>query len=427
MFPYLVLKKMRGDSKLIFNNLSSIPIVMSKRFLKRTEYKTFFNLAHHNQWGKAVEIGVSLLEINPQDQHLRLRLAACYRNLNKQDLGVRIIKEGLKKSLNDKIDKEISIINGYLQSKGYSVSSRDVYISGTSHVRMIEHVCKTPATTKKYISKIAPKMLIKNEIYFYKKIRKKIPILQEFTPEFITEKSIGQMCMLTIEKLDGMQPTVINPDGIIKLHSSISSIKYVDALKLCPKNDLQNYIEQNFIWCIYKIMSIVRIFPSIHKKSTNKMIIKRLYKRNKKLGNSAEIKKLLKQIEHTIIDKKIYKLIRPELHYSFLHSDFEANNILVDKNNNHNLIDWDTYQVGPRGLDLVKFIDRLKLPFKEIEDFYLSNRKFQEDASDINEFIIIYALIVSRFNRLNHNKLNEEIIEFFEPATNRLVSLAAEI
>src|SRR5699024_8595497 len=128
-----------------------------------------------------------------------------------------------------------------------------------------------------------------------KKIRQQFPHFQNFTPSCLGSSYNKKIGILTVEMIDGNNPNHIDPKSLLDIHTAISSINYDTALKLCSRNSFQHYIEQYFIWWIFKRLSIVRIFPRIHLRSTNKMIFRRL---RKQYGYSNEIRNLIFKLEN---------------------------------------------------------------------------------------------------------------------------------
>lgn len=399
------------------------------RIMKRRKYKLFKKLIAQNKKNEAIDIGKQLLDGNPGDQMLRKKLSNLYWDIRRKKTCISTMRAVFSQELNAKIDSIIPNIQNAITSDVSSIDSKFVNQStGTNMVCWIKHTYRLEQGTKTYLTKIYRSESNKEKL-FYLKIREQYPILKSITPELInfTEIKPDNVSLLTMEKVVEKQKHLDEEyfNNVLEAHRIITSIRYNDVINLIPQDDFNPKILQ----VAYNKVSLRLAFTVIHRESTNKEIFKQLYIKLRELSYSPDTIKLIRRLEYIIIDKKMYEKLKPELHYAFLHGDFNRSNILIDNNRCHcKVIDWSNLMVGPVGLDIVQFFKAFDFSFRKIDKLYLTNVYYESHLETIEKIFFIYALIIIVwFQKLDQNTVNTQHHEYLGPAIECLEMLASKI
>jgi len=398
------------------------------RIIKRKKYELFKTLIAQNEKNKAIDVGKQLLDGNPGDQILRKRLSNLYWSMGKKGKCISTMRAGFSRELNAKIDSIIPSIQKAITSDSSSIDFKFRNQStGTNMVCWIEHTCRLGQDTRKYLTKIY-KAGSNKEKLFYKKIRERHSILKSITPKFINfiEIQPDNVSLLTMEKVMEKQKNINEEyfNSIFKVHKIITSIRYNDIIDLIPQDDFNPKTLQ----VAYNKISLKQAFAVIHRESTNREIFNQLYNKLRRLNYSPDTIELIRRLEYMIIDRKMYEKLKPELHYTFLHGDFNRSNILIDNVGHYKVIDWSNLMIGPVGLDMVQFFKAFDFSFREIYKLYLTNVYCESYLETIEKIFFIYALIIIVwFQKLNRNTIDTQNYKYLVPAIKYIETLVSEI
>lgn len=393
-------------------------IVKMKRFIKRKEYKEFNVLLNKNEIEHAREIGEFLHRYNSKDIPHGKKMAEILTSAGKSNLATSIVRSGLPTKVNCIIDSEVKNINALLELDYKLVMSEDVFGNGLSNLRMIEHRCTSNNITNLYLTKIAWSHSIYKEIYFYESIREQHPIFKDFTPNFIRTIKIKSknIHLLTIEKVQGTRASKEQIAHIIDTHKKITSISYKEALLFCKYSEFESVVKRNMLWFLRKRIAMKQTFAFIHKKTANTFIFRKVLYQMKRCSYSNKSIGSIKRLRNLIFNTEFYKKIDPDIHYSLIHGDYHVSNIIFAPEDNHcNIIDWNSYGVGPVSLDMTYIVRRFKYTYKEIDEIYLSK---SDNLDDVGKILFIYMLIIEWFNNLDQKTFDNNYENNLLPAIN---------
>ncbi|MDG5786700.1 ATP-binding cassette domain-containing protein [Evansella sp. AB-P1] len=373
-------------------------------------YKTYQSQSH---WAKATNVGEVLVKLDPNNELFYQWLGTMYRRRKNSELATINMRKSLDLKLNSKLDLVISQIEDSINIGETPIqSSYKVLESGGNNLGVIEHI----VGEKVYYTKIIEKEKIRNEGLFYKEIRNDHKILQQFTPNLLNIKEYAGIIFMTIEKVNGSYPKKSHIDDILTIFKDISSLRYEDVIHYFPHTKKETKLAGK--------LGLTNVFSEFHSKETNSEVFEWLYFQRNKRKYSDKTVNLIKRIEHLIMDNKLYEMLDPKKHYSFLHGDFHTQNILYDeKNDKYSVIDWAYCGLAPVGCDLVKLFRRLKFSFKQIDIHYLSNPSFGQKLENIQKIFFVYALILTWFNAFSRNQIENHQEEYLIPAIAYLENL----
>jgi hypothetical protein len=399
----------------------------TKAYLKlNKKWKTFNRMVELSEWAQAIETGEVLLQKFYRDVDLNKKMAWCYLELGEDNLSSSYMRTALELKLKsdwDNIIKKIQQALGPLAD----ITSTYEYIRGCNSIGIFEHLVESSErkeVSKSYITKIIPeKRLFEKESKFYLEICSRYPFLKNIIPEPSNITEARGLYFITMEKIIGKMPDEGNLDTIIAVSNLIGSIKYPDIIELLPAHEvsLPSKYSQYFIEFTY-------LFANIHKESSNIEVFNWLFERINTICCSDEIRKLVKRLKDMILDAALYKYIKPEEDYVLLHNDFHRENIFMEDNGSRCcVIDWEKYNIGPRGLDLVRFFLDFNPSFEVIHNLYLSKisaMDAKEHTGIIHQVFFLYPLLISYFVDSDADKLEKMIESHIQPAVEYIEKLA---
>ncbi|OLO42367.1 hypothetical protein BTR23_03880 [Alkalihalophilus pseudofirmus] len=377
-----------------------------------------FNLLLANRkYFEATKLGENLYAANSDNITFLKKMAFCCYYSDQHENANSYLKLSLEHKTGYSLEELLnSVQNQILEIEG-PITSKYVYIGGFANFGFIEHYAINSNKTKTYITKITSNKKKYNkkgdkESFFYQYICQQYPELINIVPRFIDFKKLDAegVSLLTVEKINGAQPTKKNVNDIVKISDKINSISLNKAITLGINI---NYNNAN---------SIAKL---IHKKSTNKEVFSIMNYKLKTFSNPSSLSSLISRVENLILGIKLYRKIIPETHYSFCHNDFHRNNIIVDDTDGKcYVIDWDNYTVGLKGWDMIYFFGDFQFTFEEILQYYLNLK----DSKTINETVwkifFVYLLIFIWIDRSKSNHLEDKIEGYILPAVEYIEDLS---
>ena len=406
-------------------------LVIKMRLKMNRRWQAFNRMAELSEWTKAAETGEVLLKKYSQDVDLNKKMALCYSRLGNDNLSAVYMKAALELKLKSGFENITKLIQEAIEPSA-AVTSRYEYVGGDNNMGMFEHEVNTADSknvSRYYITKIiSNKDLFVKESKFYLKICSLCPILKEISPRLVNITEARGLYFITMEKIIGREPDESSFNTIIGVSNLIGSIKYTDIIGLLPEHDVslprkyaRNFIEFNYL------------FANIHKESSNIEIFRWLSEIINALSCSENIGKLVNRLKGVILDSGLHKYINPVDNYVFLHNDFHIGNIFMeDQSSRCCVIDWEKYNVGPKGLDLVRFFRDFNPSFQEINDLYLSeiDTLDAEDPKErinviIHKAFFVYPLIISYFVNSDADKLEKLTESHIQPAVEYSEKLVA--
>jgi tetratricopeptide (TPR) repeat protein len=375
-------------------------------------------LMKKEDWVQAIRQWHKVIHSNKEDvnYNLYLKLLKCYLHLDCYQSVNYYMRRGLQVTKGLNVNKLIEDIQYKINPNKQNVRSRFVFAGGAHNLGVIEHEYFKKGIIKKYITKICDSVIdrnrIANEKLFNLQIREEFPQLKDITPKFIdyTEFDKGNLSFLTFEKVSGVDMVSAEALHVHKKILSVVPKKYMYSFQmpefLSPENEL-----------------FLCGFSTIHEEETNRKIIGWLRKRASELENSSSILFLIERLQNVILGQRLYDELKPDVHYGFFHGDFKSENILQEcKTDRCFVIDWTTFGVGPKGLDMTIFFNELDFSFEEVDKSYLANQEV--GLKRIEKIIFIYAYIVYRFISMKKRENQESLHDFLQQTIEKMESLA---
>lgn len=415
----------------LFNTIKKITLegeissIFKEVFLKISEirwtrkYKQFNYYYKSKQWQKAIESSELILETEDGDEKLLHRLAICYSKVDRKDKSKIYIAKSLRLRTNHSIDYIVSIVQDSVFKDNENVKSEYTYIGGSDNLGFVKHEYIKDIKKYEYLTKMIPinypmDHFAYKEEYFYYIICKNHTELKTIAAQAIDcmEMKKERLFLITFIKVNNDEKNKKNLDDIININKNIeASIKYDEIVEILKVTDKGKS----------------RPFSSLmHKSFTHKVIFKRMKDKTSNLNSNYNIEEFIGRIEHIMIGLKMYEHIEPKERYIFCHGDFDENNILYDKQSDtYNVIDWSGYRLGMKGYDLTKYFWSFGLSFKEIREIYLDST--ENGIDDIERIFFAYNFLIISIERLDRNKIDEEITERIIPATEYIENLSKEI
>ncbi len=382
--------------------------------------RTFLKLINKGKWEEAVLVGECLFYIFPDNESYPRKLAECYQNLNKYDRAFKIIQSYRK--LNYNLKEVVEISEDWIKTKTSSVKSKYLHLHGNNNDGLIEHTLKD--SDQKYLTKIIHSNQKEVEEFFYLRVYKLYPQFKKVTPEFmrITEVKKYNLCLISMEKIDGVQPKlndkVINHVG--KISKLISSVKYGEIVEWFPIIDITHRNNEllNLLWS----------FSSIHHGWKNKEIFESLYEKMERLGYSTESFSLIRQLEAIILKNNMYNLIEPKKHYAIQHGDYFHWNLLSTQESKEIfVIDWGCMKIGPSWCDMAGFLGTVRHPFHKVQSDFLLNEEVSGHLEPIEKLFFIYTLINVWFTVYSRKEFDKSHAVYLRPAIEQIQQIAMKI
>lgn len=369
----------------------------------------FFRLYDHlGYWEEAKFAANDLTEINPQNGEHYLKLGRANSWLLNKKQAEQAYKKGLeyKHGLSFEALKE-KIQRGFTKDLS-KVTTEYIYINGKNNLGAFIHHYQG----KKFITKISKTtQSVRREKTFYRNVLTRFPSLKEITPLYIDSQTFDQVQYLTIEMVDGAMPAK-TLEEINDVSQQISSITYQEIMHHYSNPDYSFLFKS-------RPSSIGVFFTKIHQKYYNQKLLSTLKELTRRRNYSKRAAQVLDRLESLIIDNHLYVFIEPDRHYSLLHGDFISANMKETKQGNVvKVFDWASFKVGPRFMDMARYVMKAAVPYNEVREMSLLNTESDKGLSLIEQIFFLYSYILLNFVALkDKNKHPDEILsEFIIPA-----------
>lgn len=398
-------------------------------FIKIIEWRKerlFQDFLTKKEWFKAANYGEKLVRIFPRKIEYYQGVARCYKELKQDNLATSTLERGLKKIISmpeimERLEKKLKPI--------FFLESNYVYLGGEQNLGCIDHKVKVNGNLERYFTKISTRSGFEKEKLFYLNMYGNFPELKKITPKLIsfTEFVEENLILITTEKIDG-EVTEINFQNIgeiIQAHKIIASVSFEKLKDYIPEPDFDGEFKLIYDAYPHHPISALHSFVSIHKRATNQQLFELVFKRMKDLGYSFDSYLLLKSLKKVIFDWSLFDRIKPDIHYSLLHGDFNNHNMLKDENTGKlYIIDWGNIFIGPRWIDIAGLFGQLKLPFHIVKDEYLFNQGVSGNFEPIEKIFFIYTLITTWFIVFTRSEFDNLHDLYIRPAVEMIESLA---
>tara|TARA_B100000214_G_scaffold175236_1_gene126009 strand:+ start:345 stop:1592 length:1248 start_codon:yes stop_codon:yes gene_type:complete len=409
MFFVLKLKRklLNGELATIISSL--IKKIHLNLFFRDIVYFNKLVALHEYQEAYTYSQNKSLLKHNKNPELVRKIALSAYYSGNKEE-ATKIFEDRL--FLFHKINKkQLLLTSEEFLPKDIVFVTKYVYLGGYANSGFLLHKSEGLSLASKIIKKTK---LENKEVFFYTKIFLKYAFFSSFTPIFfsIHNNKKKNFIILTAEHILGERPNNSKIQTILKINRYIESIDYKEALSLLNPIGLD------------KGKAKAR---NLHKKSTNVEIFSEIKNRLEK-SNNFKLEALVSILKSIILENHLYKLINPDIHYSFCHNDFHKNNIISQTENICKVFDWNSYSVALRGWDMCYYFGNFEFKFSEIEEIFINkiNHCSNKDLV-IAKIFYIYIQIYIWVLRLRNKSSFEKMNDYFVPAIKSIEVLHLEL
>jgi len=357
-------------------------------------------------WRKAYEVNKELLIIDSSNPNYHFSMGRVNSYLKYNEAAKKNYIEGLLSTHGMTYNKLIETMQKSCFPTIENINTHYVFLGGKNNLGAFIH----NIDGFKYMTKISKHGNgSKKETTFYQEVVSQFPQIKEAIPQFINSFTINNINYLTIELVEtSNQKSTI--DDVIKASQILSSVSYEEISNSFPNSnyDLNLKSRANYI---------TPFFTQIHKKEYNKNLFEKLKKFCNQKSYQDDIKEIISYLETLIMNNKLYLYIDPARHYSLLHGDFQPSNTIYDnKNKKTKIIDWPTYKIGPKFIDITRYFQASFTSLDDIHSSYLDQNKLDL----IEKIFFLYAFALFHFLALKKSNMYLTISNFILPALDEM-------
>jgi thiamine kinase-like enzyme len=361
---------------------------------------------------KAIKLGEKITKMAPLDLYNYQKLARAYWKNNEDTKAIKTLRRGIKVNYNIGLDEIINEIESSISNKSTFLTNKFIFKGGHENYGLIEHVLKD----KILITKI---LTIKqaNGEFIIKDLQQKFKIYKIITPVILNILKIKDLCFITMEKIDGEEPKIINADlmeKVYEINQAITSVKNCDSFRTLNKQVITQNKEPLNVHELFKTF----YFVSKNNKEIFTSIKQFILKNNYHLKSL----QLIDYLNDIIVGHNYYELVTPEDHFTLQHGDFFQDNMLFNNQSEDlKVIDWGGITVGPRWGDIAVFLAVTKQPFYDIIQNFLEHKRC--DYEPIEKLFFIYTLIVTWVVTFKEDEIEDCHQNFCDPALKYIETL----
>jgi thiamine kinase-like enzyme len=387
----------------VLKKAAAMNFLVLDRLVRRSTHRTFKKLYAEKKYAEAVPYGEALVKQNPLDHVIRRKLAACYGESGDTEKAVDLKWHGFSKKETAAIRRNIPVIERKL---GSHVTTRMLYTDGMKNLCILLH----EAEGRTFLTKVINTTENKRELVFYKRMYPASAGLRNVSPRLFSLIEDSGTAFITQEKAEGKllskDCTEENVDNALGALEEAVSLEEKKLKPLVPKRTLMEKGEKLFL--IYMIQNLpLHMFDKIDKKRKNTRIFRRVHRELERKNFSQETKNLYSELETLVMDRPLYKKLRPH-HFTLIHGDFHGDNIFIDRGD-YTVIDWASFRRAPRVIDAVKLLGRSGFSFEKITRVYLDHPAHGKTLDPEEKQLFLYALAVFWLDQLPKETLESHV------------------
>lgn len=387
----------------------------NEEILSKITHTYFLLNENHNALINAQEL-VDMNNTNPRNYFL---LGKAYSLTGETDKAKVNFEKGLEHQHHMPFNELLKKIQQGFSENPEEVHTEYVFIKGKNNYGSLLHTYRR----EKYFTKIFKKnKRSQREETFYKELSQKFPLLKKHIPNYIDSQVLDNILYLTMEMVEGVTPDLESEHmkDVIKASQKITAIPY----KKIPKK----YSPQLASFYLKNVPNpVVIFFTQIHQASYNEKLFSSLYKLLDQHNYPKSVIPVIQQLEQLILENRLYTFIHPEMHYSFIHGDFNRSNLKVDqKDQTIKVFDWDLFKTGPHFLDIARFLSSSFVPYDEVKKIYLNDEALGGKLSIIEKIFFLYALILLYLLTIREQRIDESLDIYMTPALHDLEAFVFE-
>lgn len=363
-------------------------------------------MAIHNYHAARI-VAEDLIKINPAEGKYYFELGRALAETKDEEKAKSAFKIGLIHHHDMPTEQLIEKIQDTITNKKETLSSSYTYLGGMNNLGAIVHENEE----EQYFTKITRiDQGARREALFYRDVQAEYPQLKDVTPSFNGLESLDDVQYLTIEHINVLKEP-IKLKYMIEVVKKLSTICYEDISEKFPNPSYPFVMRKN------TGPDIVYLFTKIHERKQNELLLSTAKTFAQEYNYPDEVKEMLSKIETMIFERKLYHHIIPEQHYSLLHADLKLTNmVLSEKDEKLYIIDWGSFTVGPRFVDMAALFADLPIAYETLIDKYINNMDEENTLSNVERFYFSFVYFLSSFVKLTHNNIDDIYARSLLPA-----------
>jgi thiamine kinase-like enzyme len=371
----------RGISSLLKNG---IRVTFKKMMIVKRRQRFLKYYYNKNKLFKAIRMGEKIVKADPKNLYNYQQLARAYWKNKDLESAQNTLRKGIKHNYNIVMEEIIREIERIISKKSSLKPSTFIFNGGHQNYGLIEHTFEDI----NLVTKILPHKEARGEI-FLREVQQKYKTLKKITPEIKNILTIKDLCFITMVRVEGDEPKLIDTnimEKVFEINHSIISVDYSDLSKLLNEKPLKtNHVPANK-------HELFKSFYLINQK--DKKVITGFTQFLTNMHYPKKCVKIVEDLNKLIISNNCIESIIPERHFRLQHGDFFKDNMLLNNQSGElKVIDWGGIRVGPRWVDLALFLAISKLHFNNIRQNFLEQDKCIFEP--VEKLFFIYTLIVS--------------------------------
>lgn len=352
-------------------------------------------------WGSAKATLQKLSSVNPRKPAYYFRLGRAQVGLRELEGARESYKSGLTYSHTQPYDDIIHTIQNALPASDAPIRTTYSLPGGLDNLGALIH----QTDNKKYFTKIV-QLGKHRERLFYEGLLQEHPQLHSVSPEYVDSHDIDGFLYLTMAALD---PATDQPElsDIIEISHIIQSVHFDDMGVEYSNPEYKFQLDLN-------TPSVVKGFAHIHEQRYNRQLFATLHRLVPAADDAETAEYVVNRLEDRVMGRHLYALISPREHYRLLHGDFKPANIMASSDG-WRVIDWQGFRIGPRFLDVAKYVVHAKTPYPVVKERYLSAAG-PEPLTTVEQIFFLYTYILMVLLTSMRKPLNTGLAIYIEPA-----------
>lgn len=369
-----------------------------------------------NDWQSAVSVSEELIKVTPKKGKYYLELGRAYAQLRERTGAEAAFKVGLIYHHEMSTEQLIERIQQRIVDDSTKIQTKYTFLGGMNNLGVLLHEYEDEQYITK-ITRIDDASL--REKLFYKHVLADNEVLKDIVPAFIDDHTMDNIQYLTIEKIDSMKKKIDIID-IINTAQKIAKVPYDELINKYPNPDYVHKLRRNIG------PDIVYFLSQIHEKFQSENLFATAKMFANQHGFSEDVMNMINRLEMAILRHQLYKHIIPEKHYTLQHSDFKLDNMSVRASDESIVVlDWGSFSIAPRFMDMVTMFGNLPTPLEEIKKEYLHNEDVGLELVEQIYFLLGYFFMY--FVKLNEKNMENLANKMMLPAVEELELLVEKL
>lgn len=365
-------------------------------------------------WTSAQKVIQELVRLRPEKARYYFRLGRAQVGTQDFAAAKKSYRSGLTQTHRQGWDIVIRHIQSNLPGNSYQANSSYILLGGFDNLGGLEHRTETG----EYFTKIVRARRDREKL-FYDGLLTQHPQLSEISPTYHCSQDFDSLRYLTVQMLAPPDPAP-ELSEVIDISRTIQSVGYGDIG--------DQYSNPTYTFDLrLNTPSVVKGFTQIHRAYFNRQLFDTLHRLTASAEDADTAERIVTHLETIIMRNRLYVLISPPEHYTLLHGDFKPSNIMSDSSTHRfRVIDWQGFRIGPRFLDLAKYVVHAKTPYTRIKDEYLFNHG-AGGLSTVEQIFFLYAYVLMVLLTSMRKPLTTGLAANIDPALSDMHKCVAQL